>query len=153
MQLHMPVLGPFAQELVAQQEVAQERAKGLAECNQRLEAHVHDLESRKRAPLYQKKQEEELRAANEKAAEDEARAQEAEAKCRDAKVRSAGSQCNSSIALRWACRLWLMGVCCSVQTLARPSVWRVGKVLAACISAVHPVVICAPGFTGLAAGI
>lgn len=37
-------------------EEVEERARGLYDCNQRLEAHVHDLESRKRAPLYQKKQ-------------------------------------------------------------------------------------------------
>jgi hypothetical protein len=37
-------------------EEAEERARELYDCNQRLEAHVHDLESRKRAPLYQKKQ-------------------------------------------------------------------------------------------------
>ena len=39
---------------------------------------MHDLESRKRAPLYQKRQEEELRAALEKATEADARAHEAE---------------------------------------------------------------------------
>lgn len=47
---------------------------------------MRDLESRKRAPLYQKKQEEELRVANEKAAEAEARAQEAESKAKELKV-------------------------------------------------------------------
>lgn len=51
-----------------------------------MESHVRDLESRKRAPLYQKKQEEELRVATEKAAEAEARAQEAEAKAKELKV-------------------------------------------------------------------
>ena len=45
-----------------------------------------DLETRKRAPLYQKKQEEELRAAGEKAAEAGLRAQEAELRCKEAKV-------------------------------------------------------------------
>lgn len=45
-----------------------------------------DLESRKRAPLYQKKQEEELRAAIEKAQECEIRAQDAEMKQKEAKV-------------------------------------------------------------------
>ena len=39
------------------QEAAEARSRGLYEASQRLEAHVHDLESRKRAPLYQKKQE------------------------------------------------------------------------------------------------
>lgn len=38
-------------------EAAEGRARELYEANKRLEAHVHDLESRKRAPLYQKKQE------------------------------------------------------------------------------------------------
>lgn len=47
---------------------------------------MRDLESRKRAPLYQKKQEEELRVATEKAAEAEARAQEAESKAKELKV-------------------------------------------------------------------
>ncbi|GAX77261.1 hypothetical protein CEUSTIGMA_g4707.t1 [Chlamydomonas eustigma] len=61
------------------------RARELYECNQRLEAHVHDLESRKRAPLYQKKQEEELRVANEKASEAEVRAQDAEMKMKELK--------------------------------------------------------------------
>ena len=46
-----------------------------------------DLETRKRAPLYQKKQEEELRAAAEKAAEAELRVQEVELRCKEAKVR------------------------------------------------------------------
>lgn len=57
-------------------EAAAERTEGtegrlreLYEANTRLEAHVADLESRKRAPLYQKKQEEELMAAYEKAKE------------------------------------------------------------------------------------
>lgn len=47
---------------------------------------MRELESRKRAPLYQKKQEEELRVANEKAAEAEVRAQDAELKAKDLKV-------------------------------------------------------------------
>ena len=46
-----------------------------------------DLETRKRAPLYQKKQEEELRAAAEKAVESELRMQDAELRCKEAKVR------------------------------------------------------------------
>ena len=45
-----------------------------------------DLESRKRAPLYQKKQEEELKAAQDKAAEAEIRAGEAELKYKEARV-------------------------------------------------------------------
>ena len=45
-----------------------------------------DLEARKRAPLYQKKQEEEMRAVAEKAAEADIRAQEAEIKFKEAKV-------------------------------------------------------------------
>lgn len=47
---------------------------------------MHDLESRKRAPLYQKKQEEELKAAIEKAQEADLRAQAAELHCKEAKV-------------------------------------------------------------------
>lgn len=67
---------------------AQSRCRELLAETQRLEAHVMDLETRKRAPLYQKKQEEELRAANEKAAEAELRATNAELKYKDAKVRT-----------------------------------------------------------------
>lgn len=46
-----------------------------------------DLESRKRAPLYQKKQEEELRAALEGAKEAEIRAVAAELAAKEARVR------------------------------------------------------------------
>ena len=52
----------------------------------RLQDHVHDLETRKRAPLYQKKQEEELRAAMDKASDAEARAVDADARAKEAKV-------------------------------------------------------------------
>lgn len=62
------------------------RARELYEENKRLEDHIHDLETRKRAPLYQKKQEEELKAAVEKAQDAEIRAAEAELKCKEAKV-------------------------------------------------------------------
>lgn len=44
-----------------------------------------ELESRKRAPLYQKKQEEELKASVEKAQECECRAVEAEMRCKEAR--------------------------------------------------------------------
>jgi hypothetical protein len=70
----------------SQLEASEGRARELYDCNQRLEAHVHDLESRKRAPLYQKKQEEELRAATEKATEADLRATEAELRTKEAKV-------------------------------------------------------------------
>lgn len=49
-----------------------------------------DLETRKRAPLYQKKQEEELKAAQDKAAEAEVRAGEAELKYKEARVSRMG---------------------------------------------------------------
>jgi hypothetical protein len=52
-----------------------------------------DLESRKRAPLYQKKQEDELRAANEKAQEAEIRAQEAELRAKEVKARAGAARC------------------------------------------------------------
>lgn len=71
------------QERLANAEAA---ARELQETNARLEAHVTDLEKRKRAPLYQKKQEEELKAAVDKATEAEARAAEAEMRCKEAKV-------------------------------------------------------------------
>ena len=45
-----------------------------------------DLESRKRPPLYQKKQEEELRAAVEKAQEAEMRVHEADIRVKEMKV-------------------------------------------------------------------
>ena len=51
---------------------------------------MRELESRKRAPLYQKKQEEELRVANEKAAEAEVRAQEAELRAKELKASRGG---------------------------------------------------------------
>ena len=51
-----------------------------------LSSPPQDLESRKRAPLYQKKQEEELKAAVDKAQECEIRATEAELKFKEAKV-------------------------------------------------------------------
>lgn len=47
---------------------------------------VQELESRKRAPLYQKKQEEELKAALEKAQESEVRAVEAELRVKELRV-------------------------------------------------------------------
>ena len=59
-------------------------APQVYEENRRLEAHCKDLESRKRAPLYQYKQEAELRAATDKAREAEARAVAAEASLREA---------------------------------------------------------------------
>ena len=65
---------------------AAERERDLYDTNKRLENHIQDLESRKRAPLYQKKQEEELRAQTEKAQEAEIRAQDAELKCKEAKA-------------------------------------------------------------------
>jgi hypothetical protein len=80
----------LCQDAAARFETSESRARELYDCNQRLEAHVHDLESRKRAPLYQKKQEEELKAAIEKAQECELRAQDAELKCKEAKVRDNG---------------------------------------------------------------
>ena len=62
------------------------RSRDLYDTTVRLEAHISDLESRKRAPLYQKKQEEELKAAIEKAQECEIRAVDAEIKYKEAKV-------------------------------------------------------------------
>ena len=64
------------------------RSRDLYDSTVRLEAHIADLESRKRAPLYQKKQEEELKAAIEKAQECEIRAVDAEIKYKEAKVHS-----------------------------------------------------------------
>ena len=58
----------------------------------RLGDHVHDLETRKRAPLYQKRQEEELKAALDKAAGAEEKAQAAEAARKQAKVRRSGRE-------------------------------------------------------------
>jgi hypothetical protein len=51
--------------------------------------NAQELESRKRAPLYQKKQEEEAKAAAEKAKAAEERAADAEARCKEARVRGA----------------------------------------------------------------
>ncbi len=66
------------------------RSRDLYDTTVRLEAHIADLESRKRAPLYQKKQEEELKAAIEKAHECEIRAVDAEIKHKEAKVSQIG---------------------------------------------------------------
>ena len=77
----------MGQELEEKLEEGCARERDLYDSNKRLEEHISDLESRKRAPLYQKKQEEELRAANEKAQEADIRAQEAELKYKEAKVR------------------------------------------------------------------
>lgn len=74
------------------------RSRDLYDTTVRLEAHIADLESRKRAPLYQKKQEEELKAATEKAQECEIRAVDAELKYKEAK---AGSEPKCV-----ACGLW-----------------------------------------------
>ena len=65
---------------------AEAAGREAAEENARLQDHIHDLETRKRAPLYQKRQEEELRAALEKAQEADARAQDAETRAKEAKV-------------------------------------------------------------------
>ena len=64
------------------------RSRDLYDTTVRLEAHIADLEGRKRAPLYQKKQEEELRAVIKKAQEREIRAVDAEIKYNEAKVRN-----------------------------------------------------------------
>lgn len=67
-------------------EEVEARSRELYNTSVRLEAHIADLESRKRAPLYQKKQEEELKAAIEKAQECEIRAVDAEIRYKEAKV-------------------------------------------------------------------
>ena len=77
-------------------EQVEARSRDLYDTTVRLEAHIADLESRKRAPLYQKKQEEELKAAIEKAQECEIRAVEAEIKYKEAKV-----GCNSVFKILW----------------------------------------------------
>jgi hypothetical protein len=51
--LHMHVCLQAAQDKL---DASEERARELYDCNKRLEDHIHDLESRKRAPLYQKRQ-------------------------------------------------------------------------------------------------
>lgn len=69
-----------------------------------------DLEKRKRAPLYQKKQEEELKAAVDKAADAEVRAAEAEARYKEAKVGGGGGV----LGVYWECVvlgvLWMYNV-------------------------------------------
>lgn len=50
-----PVFVPL-QAVHEKLETSEERARELYDCNKRLEDHIHDLESRKRAPLYQKRQ-------------------------------------------------------------------------------------------------
>ena len=75
------------QEAAERATAAEAAARDAGAAIARLEAHVADLESRKRAPLYQKRQEEELAAAVARAAEAEERAAAAEARAKDAKVR------------------------------------------------------------------
>ncbi len=91
------------QTLEQKQELMEEveaRSRDLYDTKVRLEAHIADLESRKRAPLYQKKQEEELKAAMEKAQECEIRAVDAEIKYKEAKVCSKDcSTCSRSPAV------------------------------------------------------
>ena len=74
------------QEAAEKAAEAEAAGREAAEENKRLQDHIHDLETRKRAPLYQKRQEEELRAALEKGAEADARAQDAETRAKEAKV-------------------------------------------------------------------
>ena len=62
-------------------------ARGAAQVTLRAVPGPQDLESRKRAPLYQKRQEDELKAATEKAQEAEIRAQEAEIRAKEMKVK------------------------------------------------------------------
>ena len=78
-------------------EEVEARSRDMYDTTVRLEAHIADLESRKRAPLYQKKQEEELKAAIEKAQECEIRAVDAEIKYKEAKVCSKAGKCT-----RWS---------------------------------------------------
>eukprot|EP00890_Picochlorum_soloecismus_P005045 jgi/Picsp_1/5541/NSC_02900-R1_protein len=61
-------------------EKSENKIKELDSEIDRLNSHIGDLEKRKRAPLYQKKQEEELKAANTRAKEAERNASEAENK-------------------------------------------------------------------------
>jgi hypothetical protein len=77
-----------AQEAAERAAAAEASARDLGAAVARLEAHAADLESRKRAPLYQKRQEEELAAAVAKAADAEARAAAAEGRAKDAKARA-----------------------------------------------------------------
>lgn len=67
----------------------------LSEEIERLKSHIGDLEKRKRAPLYQKKQEQELKAVSDMAKEAERRAEEAER--REAQVREELEDQNSQI--------------------------------------------------------
>ena len=89
--------GLYLQDLQEKLAKAGEAEKDLLETNERLENHIRDLESRKRAPLYQKKQEEELRAVTEKAQEAETRAHEAETRFKEAKVWSQYPVCTTSV--------------------------------------------------------
>ncbi|KAA6426660.1 MAG: CENPE type kinesin [Trebouxia sp. A1-2] len=82
-------------------EEAEVRSRDLYDTTVRLEAHIADLESRKRAPLYQKKQEEELKAAIERAQECEIRAVDAEIKYKEAKAaRQAAEQRSAELAIQ-----------------------------------------------------
>lgn len=62
------------------------RNRSLFEENERLNAHISDLEKRKRAPLYQKRQEAELQAALDRAKEAEVRALETDMQAKELRV-------------------------------------------------------------------
>lgn len=82
------VIHPDTDQQELEEQLKQQRDEGvdLRADKARLQEHIADLESRKRAPLYQKKQEEELKAAVDKAQEAELRASEAELRAKQAKV-------------------------------------------------------------------
>lgn len=74
----------LAESLEEQLRASEERCRDLFHENERLENHCHDLATQKRAPLYQRKQEAELKAALDKAIECELKSNEAEARLKDA---------------------------------------------------------------------
>ena len=92
---HAPHLCLVKQDMEEQIQKQVTAAVDLRDDNTRLREHIADLESRKRAPLYQKKQEEELKAAVDKAQEAETRASDAEQRAKQAKVGLA-SMCEST---------------------------------------------------------
>ena len=99
-------------------EEVEARSRDLCDTTVRLEAHIADLESRKRAPLYQKKQEEELKAAIEKAQECEIRTVDAEIKYKEAKVCSKAAKCSRWPTLPSSLDLALNKCTCSLHVQA-----------------------------------
>lgn len=112
--------------------------KTLREENERLTAHVSDLESRKRAPLYQKRQEEELQAALEACKDAKQRAAAAEVAAKDAKVRQAFCGGMGDFLSETICLARVPTLCSPAGCGRSPFRWRRDDVTRTPARSVHP---------------